>query len=362
MLLDTFIDFGVMKSGSSVRPQRICEAFRSLGYDVVLLSGLQNRKRERWGRIWKMYRQLRRNPPDFCYVEPPSGPFFNFCDHLLLIYLKFKKVPIGLFYRDAYWRFADWWDVRPPIKKYFLTQMQRFDLFVFRHVCRVVFFPTKSMADLFDLPHKSVLPPAGFDFITPAHPVARRALYIGGVSGFYGTDILLRAFEIVNETLHKEISLTVVCRENEMKSFFDAYQDRPWLTVAHASGDEALRPFYEAADAALYPSRKDRYMDFCMPVKLCEYLSRGLPVVTTNCNEAAKFVTDNGFGIAAEGTPEALAQGIVTLFETPGLLQRCRENAVAALRAKHLWTHRAQQAAREILGEPAPDTGKTPPQ
>jgi glycosyltransferase involved in cell wall biosynthesis len=348
LLLITFIDFGVMKSGSSVRPQRIYEAFKDLGYDVNLLSGLQNRKLERLRRVFKKFLEIRKNLPDFCYVEPPSGPFFNFCDHLLLIYLKIKGVPIGLFYRDAYWLFADWWPVKGA-KAFFLRLMHRFDLFVIKRTCKVVFFPTKSMADLFDMTHKGVLPPAGFDFVTNSHPVYRNALYVGGVTGFYGTDILLKAFEIVNETLCKDIQLTVVCREKEMKNFFDAYIDKPWLKIAHASGDEQLRIFYEQCDIALYPSRRDNYMDFCMPVKLCEYLSRGLPVVCTHCKEAANFVQTCGFGVICKDTPEDLAQKVVMLYETPMLLDELRNNAIKSLRENNLWVHRARQAAEEIM-------------
>lgn len=348
LLLITFIDFGVMKSGSSVRPQRIYEAFKELGYDVSLLSGQQNRKRERWSKVFKKFLETRKNLPDFCYVEPPSGPFFNFCDHLLLIYLKLKGVPIGLFYRDAYWLFAEWWPVTGA-KAFFLRLMHRFDLFIIKKTCKVVFFPTKSMSDLFEMQRKRVLPPAGCDFVTKSHPICNNALYIGGVSGFYGTDIMLKAFEIINETLCKNIHLTVVCRKNEMKNFFDSYIGKPWLTVKHASGDEQLRTFYENCDIALYPSRRDKYMDFCMPVKLFEYLSRGLPVVCTHCKESSGFVKSAGFGAVCKDTPEDLAQKVATLYDNPEMLIELKNNAINALRENNLWVHRAELAAKEIL-------------
>lgn len=354
LLLVTFIDFGQMRSGSSVRPQRMYEAFLRIGYEVNLLSGLQNRKWERWKRVFRKLREIRRDLPDFCYVEPPSGPFFNFCDHILLLYLHHKKIPIGLFYRDAYWKFADWWQLKGA-KRFFLTQMHKFDLFVFRRVCKIVFFPTQSMADLFDLPARGVLPPAGIDSVLPAHPLSRRALYVGGVSLFYGTDMMLKAFELLNERMNKDVKLTVVCREKEMKDFFTPYEGRPWLTIAHASGDDALRPYYEECDVALYPSHRDKYMDFCMPVKLLEYLSRGLPVVCTDCREAAAFVKKNGFGVVAEGTPEQYAAAVAALFDEPGRLAQLRENAARALRGGNLWEDRALEAARVITdGRAAP--------
>lgn len=348
VLLDTFIDFGEMKSGSSVRPQRMYNAFKELGYDVSLLEGLQNRKSERWHRVYKKYKEIKNNLPDFCYVEPPSGPFFNLCDHLFLLYLHRKKVPIGLFYRDAYWLFADWWQVK-GLKKFFLKMMHRFDLLIIRKTCKVVFFPSQTMADLFKLKNKSVLPPAGMDFVVPQHKNNRRALYIGGCSKVYGTDTMLKAFSILNDERHENINLTICCREKEMKNFFDDYKNAEWLNVVHLSGDDALMSLYLESDIALYPSRRDFYMDFCMPVKLFEYLSRALPVCTTDCKETAKFVSMNKFGVVSKDNPESFADAVSSLINDDEKLRDCRENAKMVLLTANLWEHRAKKAADEIL-------------
>jgi glycosyltransferase involved in cell wall biosynthesis len=349
LLFISFIDFGDMTSGSSVRPQRMYEAFRELGYEISLLSGLQNRKRERLKNVHAKYRELKKNGlPDFCYVEPPSGPFFNFCDHLMLIWLKRCGVPIGLFYRDAYWKFADWWPVS-GLKRFFLILMHRFDLFVIKRTCKIVFYPTQSMAALFEMPCKDVLPPAGADFVAPEHALYHRALYVGGVSKNYGTDLLLKAFEIVNEREKKNIMLTVVCRASEQSDFFTGYVGRPWLELAHASGDEQLGPIYACSDITIYPSRRDFYMDFCMPVKLFEYLSRALPVVCTGCKEAAAFVDANGIGLVAEDNPESIAEKVIQLYETPELIGEIRGRCIKALRGGNQWVHRAQKAADKIL-------------
>ena len=347
MLFDSFVDPGDFHSGSSVRPQRMEAAFRELGYEVSRLSGLQNRRWERWRRVFAAYWELRRNPPDFAYVEPPSGPFFNLCDHLLLIWLRAKGVPVGLFYRDAYWKFAGWWPVK-GIKRRIVAAMQRFDLFVFRHTCRIVFFPTRSMAERFRLPRKGVLPPGGEDRVGPSHPFAGRTVYVGGVSRRYGTDILLRAFEILNEEEHRDLRLMVVCRETAGAEIFNGYAGREWLTVVHASGG-ALEPVYRAADLAVFPGRRDVYMDFCMPVKLLEYLSHALPVVVTGCAETAAFVRRYECGIVTGDNARALADGIVTLASDGELRERMRANAIRALHSGNMWTDRARQAAAEIL-------------
>ena len=48
ILYITFVDFNEQKSGSSVRPKKIYDTFLEEGYKVTLLTGLQNRMKERW--------------------------------------------------------------------------------------------------------------------------------------------------------------------------------------------------------------------------------------------------------------------------------------------------------------------------
>ena len=137
ILYITFIDFGEFKSGSSVRPQKMYDAFRQLGHEVKLLEGQQNRRAERKQKTAEILSWLDSHTPDICYVEPPAGPFFNAIDLKLLKKVHGMGVPIALFYRDAYWKFAKWWGVKGP-KKWLLTHMHKRDLKVFEKTCDVV--------------------------------------------------------------------------------------------------------------------------------------------------------------------------------------------------------------------------------
>ncbi|HEX3026409.1 MAG TPA: glycosyltransferase, partial [Clostridia bacterium] len=178
---------------------------------------------------------------------------------------------------------------------------------------------------------------------------SRTGLYVGGTSLFYGTDILLGAFERLNETKGLNIRLILVCREGEGDELLLPYAGRPWLEVIHASGDEALEPIYRRSDFGIFSGRRDPYMDFSMPVKLFEYLSRALPIVTTDCVEAANFVEKNGVGIVAQDNPQSFAEAVAGLYDDPDCLPRLRKNAERALRGGNLWVHRAERAAQEIM-------------
>ena len=59
ILYITFVDFNEQKSGSSVRPKKMYDAFIRLGIKIKLLEGQQNRKYERWKRVIKYFKDIR---------------------------------------------------------------------------------------------------------------------------------------------------------------------------------------------------------------------------------------------------------------------------------------------------------------
>lgn len=346
MLFISFIDFGENKSGSSVRPQQMYQAFIQLGYEVRLLQGQQNRGKERRKNVKAIMEWLKENRPAFCYVEPPTGPFFQYADLLLLKKLCKMKVPVGLFYRDALWRFAKWWDV-PPVKKFFLTLAQRWNYRWFQKYCDILYFPSQSMARLFEHKHKELLPPAASPDFSLSQELHHCVTYVGGISRRYGTDILLEAMRIIREDKGRDIRLLLVCRENTIETFAPQAMADPSIEVLHVSGSGALKEVYRRADMGLFPGRRDIYMDFAVPVKLFEYIGYGLPVVTTDCVESKNLCEASGFGVCVSDTPEAFAQGILRLYDEPELMRTCRENAQKAA-AEQTWQSRAQKVARDL--------------
>lgn len=303
ILYITFVDFEEQKSGSSVRPKKIYDAFLEEGFNISLLTGLQNRKLERWKNCFSYYKKIKRNSYEFCYVEPPAGPIFNFCDHLLLLYIsKIKKVPVGLFYRDAYWKFAEWYELK-GIKKIIINTMHKFDWMIIKKVCKRIFFPTKTMGDLFEFPDKEALPP-GCELIqcNKSNSSEIEIIYVGGVSEQYGGKLLLEALDKINN--EKKMNLHLVCRKEEVKNI-EQYIKKPWLTLYHASGEE-LKEIYSKANLTIIPRKVDFYMDFAMPVKLFEYISYELPIISTNCREVANFISSNEIGFICEDSVESL--------------------------------------------------------
>lgn len=337
ILYITFVDFNEQKSGSSVRPKKIYDAFLEEGYNISLLTGLQNRKTERWKKCFSYYKNIKKGNYDFCYVEPPAGPIFNLCDHLILLYIsKIKKIPIGLFYRDAYWKFADWYNVS-GIKRFVINSMHKFDWMIIKNTCKKVFFPTKTMGDLFDFPDKEPLPP-GCELISVKKETSKdiEIVYVGGVSEQYGGKLLLETLDKVNK--ERKMNLHLVCRKEEL-SQIEQYINKSWLKIYHASGEE-LKEIYSKGNLAIIPRKIDFYMDFAMPVKLFEYISYELPIVATKCKEVANFIEINKIGVIAEDNVESLYDTLVNIDVKT--IEEYTKN-IKITKINNTWTKRVQQ-------------------
>lgn len=340
ILYITFVDFTNQKSGSAVRPKKIYDAFLKSGYNVELLTGLQNRKFERWKNVWNYYKKIKSNQYDFCYIEPPAGPIFNLCDHMLMKYIsKKKKIPMGLFYRDAYWKFADWYSEK-GIKRFIINTMHKFDWHIIKSTCNRVYFPTITMADLFDFQDKEALPPACEDIVVNNQELKDiELIYVGGMSEEYGGELLLQALNKVNES--KRVNLHLVCREEDSNKL-EGYKDKEWLNIYHASG-EKLKEIYSKANIAIIPRKVDFYMDFAMPVKLFEYISYELPIISTQCKEVANFIQHNNIGEICLDNVESLSECVLNL--TVEKIDAYRD-IVKDVKKNNTWINRVEQISK----------------
>lgn len=353
LLYITFIDFGKAISGSSVRPQKMYAAFGALGCDILLLEGQQNDRSRRRKNVKAVLKKLKSFRPDICYIEPPSGPFFNSIDHELLRRLKKMHVPMGLFYRDMYWKFGlqKGNGLISRIKASLVSCMQRRDWRRFSKTLNIIYFPTEEMAKI--LPCScavKALPPGCFEAAVryPTNEVPT-GIYVGGVAELYGTEKLLRAAEQVNAQ-HVKFRLKLVCRETEWNRFVEQnnfHPDDRWLEVLHISGDDQLSDQYGKSDFALCPQQVTEYNHITISVKFMEYISYGKPIIVTACRPLKSYVEQYGIGIVAEDTTEDFARALERMAEDPvgrgEMAQRC-----LLARSQNLWIDRAQTVIKDL--------------
>lgn len=346
MLYITFVDFEEQKSGSSVRPKKMYDAFVEKGYNISLLTGLQNRKTERWKNVWRYFKEIRKREYGFCYVEPPSGVVFNICDHLLLLYIsKIKKIPTGVYYRDAFWKLYKYYN-RNGLKAKILILMHKFDWIIFKLVSKVVYFPSESFAEYFECDRKVILMPGAekIDGLLPGEE--NTFIYVGGIEGGYGADLLLSSFKKAYE-INKSIRLNLVCRnENDIIA---KYKNEEWLNLhIGKSGKDELKEIYDKSKYAVITLLKGDYMDLAVPIKIFEYISYEKPILSTDCKEISKIITKYNIGKISKND-EDLSNDIIEMIADENSYNIYKDNIKNRVLKEALWTDRALSVINTLL-------------
>jgi glycosyltransferase involved in cell wall biosynthesis len=101
-----------------------------------------------------------------------------------------------------------------------------------------------------------------------------------------------------------------------------------------------------AADIGILPLHRNEHMDTTEPNKLFDYMSAGLPVITSNAIPSARIVRAERAGVVFEaGNAASLAEAIVSLREV-GTRSEMGKNGRAAVERFYNWKH----DSLELLG------------
>lgn len=353
VLYITFTDFGELSSGSSVRPFRMYNALVNLGHEVKLLEGQQNRRKERQTKVKEILDWLDNNKPDICYVEPPSGPFFNQIDLSLFKKVHKMGVPIGLFYRDFYWKFSKWaWKGTPLWKQTILKMMHRRDLVAFRKYCDVVYFPSQECIKILEsvnFRRVGVLPPGCNEPRGEVKLGAREIFYAGGVREADGIDDLLIALDRINKSGFR-VKFNLITKKEELVYLKNSeLLKSDWIEVIEASG-EALEPIYARCDLGVLPKKRHFYMDMAISVKVLECMSHGLPMISTDCPAMARFIQQNESGLICKEGADSIENAILEYYTNDELYHALLENVKKAA-LNNTWEKRVEQVISDLLNK-----------
>lgn len=366
-------------SASGIRPWKMLQAFRDLGYDVFAVTGYA---KERKGRLAELRKKMAAGwCPQFCYseaatipssfTEPKHVPLILNLDRSIFRFFHGRDIPIGVFYRDVYWAFPEYVSqVGKPVATAMRYLYQQ-EITTFNKYANVVFLPTQQMSDFVPgLEVSTVALPPGADGLPPSDPsqqdaprrvagpsqgllpeVGQRPLrlfYVGAVGGeHYDISALLRA---VNDT--DGVMLTICTRPDSWQTAKQEYaallSDR--VHVVHESG-EGLEPLYQASDVACLVMRPQQYRSFAAPMKLYEYLGQGKPVLASAGTHAAQVVKQTGAGWVAPFDPREIAQQLRELRDDPGLVAE-KTQVAREQRSHNTWAARADFAARVLTELP----------
>ena len=351
-------------SASGIRPLRILEAFRALGYEVTVVAGYG---KERVAAVKKIKNELLNGGKyEFCYSESSTQPTLLTEKHHLPLYpvvdfglfslLKKNNVPIGLFYRDIYWLFSGYGKGLNPLKVLIAKIFYRYDLLQYRKLLNILYLPSSRMGSYIPwVEQEKMLPlPPGHSVINFAESEASpnglknekniKLLYIGGMSDHYQMHELFNALPISG------VEMTLCTRSTEWASVSVEYKDPEKLNVriVHQSGDR-LKALYEAADVAMLYVKPQEYRDFAAPFKLYEYLGEGKPIIASEGTLAGEFVKENKVGWVVPYQSDHIKELLAYLLANPEEVDAAKRQCLIVAK-NHNWLSRARQVAFDLTG------------
>jgi len=180
-------------------------------------------------------------------------------------------------------------------------------------------------------------------------------VYAGKAGGWYLTDAMLD-FVCAAKRVFGGASLLVLTTE-EQSPFPRLASARKVFCVLRRASREEMPGYLSSCDVGLsfvLPAPSKRA---CSPVKNGEYLSCGLPIVTTpRIGDYSELVSERAVGVVVETLDEAgyqdAAAALETLLRDPSLKQRCRAVAKAEVGLSEIVIPRYLHLYEQLLGAP----------
>ncbi|MBR0267199.1 MAG: glycosyltransferase family 1 protein [Clostridia bacterium] len=343
-----------------MRPRKMAQAFRDIGYEVTMISGTSS---ERRGLIHDVKKRITAGEKfDFLYMEshteptlltdPSHLPTHPFLDYGFLKYAKKNGIPIGLFYSDLFWKYDGYGSGLPEWKKKSALKCYGYDIRQYEKLLQKFYVPdVKTFSEVIGSEKltsiMSELSPGAENLQVPEKNEVKAPLtvfYVGGLGGNYQIAELVKA---VHDS--ENVRLILCCREAEWErekpGFAEYLCDR--IEVIHKSGDE-LAEYYDTADIGSLLFKRGSYIDMAKPFKAYEYLGHELPVMSTKGTAIGSFVEKNDIGWNIAYSAKAIQRVFREIFEDPALLPQKRRNCKYA-KAENLWTCRAEQVVRDLV-------------
>lgn len=343
-------------SASQIRPIKMKEAFKKIGYDVFEISGY-GREREQQINMIKQ-KILKGDKFDFLYSESSTQPtlltqknhlpIYPFLDFGFFKLCKSNNIKIGLFYRDIYWLFPEYGKNLSIFKKNIAKFFYKYDLKKYNQLVDILYLPSIKMAHYLPNIKKDnikPLPPGLNECIDCSNEINANKinlLYIGGLGSHYQ---MHKLFLVLEE--FPNFHFTLCTRKNEWDKNKDKYKLSKNISIVHKNNSE-IKSLYKKANIAILFVKPQQYWDFAAPFKLYEYLGNQKPIIASRKTFAGDFVQNHNIGWTIEYNEESLRKLLLQLQEKPNLINEKKAN-IMQVSSKNTWMARALQVQQDLL-------------
>ncbi|MDH5716666.1 MAG: glycosyltransferase [Spirochaetia bacterium] len=346
-------------SASQIRPQKMIEAFRDIGYDLKIVMGKAADRKKTINEIKKEIKMGKKY--EFLYSESSTMPtlltewhhlpLHPFLDFSLFKLCKKNKIPVGLFYRDIYWMFDQYKKDVSLLKRMISILFYRYDLKKYRKFVNILFFPSNKMFKYiknYPISRMYELPPGVIKdkfFYKKIKKNNIKLLYVGGIGGLYDISKILIAVSTM-----KNIKLYVCTRKMEWEVYKHKYRNYLCnVEIFHISGKE-LDNLYKKSDIALACFDEVEYRNFAMPMKLFEYLSYGKPIIASKNTAVGDFVKKYKIGWCIPYKENSIKKVLENILSKPTLITNYRNNSKKII-VDNTWISRAERVSQVLTSK-----------
>ena len=351
------------KGARMMRPRKMIQAFREIGYDVFVIEGYSRARKRQIRQLKKCIRHGFQY--EFMYAEsstmpilltdPHHLPLHPFVDFGFFRWMKKRGIPIGLFYCDIYWKFDSYGEALPGWKRFFSLKCYVYDIRQYVKLLDRFYIPSGKLLDYLAseaLSERSVLLPPGAEELRIRRDASRirdfsvnplHVFYVGGIGAHYQIEALIRA---VSRT--ENCVLTLCCREHEWqkeKIRFEKFLNER-IQIVHRNGDE-LEPYYDNADIGALIFENGAYMNMAMPYKAFEYLGHEIPVIATKDTAIGHFTEQNGTGLVIPYHEDAVCSLLNKILHRPEMLGEKQKTCIET-KKQNLWKCRAGMVEKTL--------------
>lgn len=337
-------------SASQIRPMKMMEAFQQIGYHVDIVEGDGKTRKAQIRQIKQKIRQGTHY--DFMYSESSTMPtlltekhhlpVYPFLDFNFFHFCQKHDIPIGLFYRDIYWCFAnknkDW---KQLIARYFY----QYDLIQYQKYLDALFLPSAEMVSQipFHFENKKIVPlPPGYEIQNNNYVKSKdvlNLLYVGGVGSDYDLTLIVKAVAQCPFA-----RLTICCRQDDWTKESSKYTAllSNNVTIVHKKQAE-LSDLYANAHLFVLYFQND-YRKFAVPFKLFEAIGYKIPLISAKETWAGQFIEDEKIGYSIDYDLDTLIKKLHYIQQHQDELRQIHQH-LEEVAAQNTWKCRAQKVA-----------------
>ena len=332
----------------------MCRAFEKIGCDVVEWVGYRKTREQQFSRITGDLGGV-----DFIYSEsstlplaltdPNHFPKWPNVDYRFFRKAKSQSVPVGVFYRDIYWKFSSFIKSVGLLKAISGFPFYKSELKLYAKTAEAVFVPSIEFGSYLPtiLSDKiAVLPPGcdAVDFKKKKIELPLRLIYVGSIQPpIYDLTPLFKGLSLLGDT---PLMCDIITRTHDWQEYASYYNVPPNVTIAHLVGSELENRLKECHVSLLY-FNDEPYRRIAQPLKLYEAIGFGLPVITQEGTSAARTIAETKFGWVIGRSSSSLASLLKRLVGNVDEVNRTAQN-VWNRRHLHTWEARARKVVERL--------------